>query len=228
MAKRAKTSHGTRASGTADSASPVAGIEAPPISEKAWRELKSALASVLSDLDEDEYLVIEVKSNGSFVQFAGQGAHGMRAEAVSNAYLPETSQLSNSACDDLVKLGWNPPTYIQVEGVAEPADGSSNFYLDAATPVPHSQLAALAVESLRRIYLVPHPGELEYTAYDREATSIRFPSLKLRRRRSELARGERKGVSISAPNAEERHTFKGHQRKPTSETNLPAHSGEQP
>ena len=121
----------------------------------------------------------------------------MRAEAVSNAYLPETSQLSNSACDDLVKLGWNPPTYIQVEGVAEPADGSSNFYLDAATPVPHSKLAALAVESLRRIYLVRHPGELEYTACDREATSIRFPSLKLRRRRSELARGERKGVSIS-------------------------------
>src|SRR5450759_779798 len=158
MAKRAKTSHGTRASGTADSASPVAGIEAPPISGKAWRELKSALALVLSDLGDDEYLVIEVKSNGSFVQFAGQGAHGMRAEAVSNAYLPETSQLSNSACDDLVKLGWNPPTYIQVEGVAEPADGSSNFYLDAATPVPHSQLAAFAVESLRRISLVPHPG----------------------------------------------------------------------
>lgn len=159
----------------------LGGVKAPPSADQAWQEFESALASALDDLDEDEYLVIALKPTGGFVQFAAQGAHGMRVEAVSNAYLPESAQLSQSAATELVNLGWNAPTFVPVQGVQEPAEGSPNFYLDAAMPVPYARLAGLAVGSLRKVYLARHPGELEYSARGPKGMQIRFPSLKLKR-----------------------------------------------
>lgn len=105
----------------------------------------------------------------------------MRAEAVSNPFITTGAPLSDTACQALLRLGWNPPTYVLSDGAAEPPEGSCNFYLDAGTPVPHARLAALAVTTLRRIYRVRHPGELEYRAFADGHTSIRFPLLTLRR-----------------------------------------------
>ncbi len=158
-------------------------LKTPPLTEQAWGQFESALTSVLSDLEEDEFLVITHKASGSFVQFASQGAHGMRAEAVNNPNVsePDATELTQAARSHLLGLGWQAPTYIPVEGVPEPSEGSPNYYFDAAVPVPHATLAAVAVESLRGVYLVRHPGELEYAAYHDDATSIRFPSLKLKR-----------------------------------------------
>lgn len=45
-------------------------IAAPPLTEQAWRQLTSALARALIDMEEDEYLVISAKATGAFVQFA--------------------------------------------------------------------------------------------------------------------------------------------------------------
>jgi tetratricopeptide (TPR) repeat protein len=152
-----------------------------PKSEEAWSALRRNLAAALGSLDEDEYLVIASKTENYFVQFAGQGAQGMRAEAVSNAFITTGAPLSDTACQALLSLGWNAPTYVPSKGAAEPTKGSCNFYLDAGTPVPHARLAALAVRTLRRIYGIRHPGELEYRAFGDRHISIRFPLLDLRR-----------------------------------------------
>lgn len=152
-------------------------VQSQPRSEAVWRRFESALAEALANLGEDGSLVISHTASNASVRFAG-GTNAMRAEAVSNTSLPDDAQLLPSACDGLLKLGWNPPTYIPVKGLAQPADGSSNFYIDAATPVPHAQLAGIAVASLRGAYRVRHPGELEYAAYGHHAATIRLPGLK--------------------------------------------------
>ena len=69
---------------------------------------------------------------------------------------------------------------------SEPIDGSPNFYLDVAMPVPYGEISALAVETLRGPFAVRHPGELQYEGYSDRATSIRFPQLGIKRRISVL------------------------------------------
>jgi hypothetical protein len=156
-------------------------IEAAPLTDQTWWQFRVRLAAALGDLSEDEYLVISYKFADYFVQFAAQGPHGMRVEAVSNTYIDEHARLLQRAYQLLLTLGWNAPTYVPAEGVPEPADGSPNFYLDAAVPVPYATLASLAVATLRRVYGVRHPGELEYSAYSDSETSIRFPLLGIKR-----------------------------------------------
>jgi tetratricopeptide (TPR) repeat protein len=155
---------------------------APPFSD-AWVEFQRNLASALEDLEDDEFLIIASKAEPYFVQFAAQGRHAMRAEAVSNSFITADAKLPAAACENLLRLGWNAPTYVPAKGVEEPADGSPNYYLDAATPVPHARLAALAIKTLRQIYRVRHPGELTYKAkaFAEDKTSIRFPMLKIQR-----------------------------------------------
>jgi hypothetical protein len=158
-------------------------FKAAPPSSDAWDELQRSLATALADLEEDECLIIASKAEHYFVQFSGQGKHGMRAEAVSNAFIMADAKLSAGACENLLCLGWNAPTYVPAKGVEEPADGSPNYYVDAATPVPHVRLAALAVKTLRQIYRVRHPVELTYKAkaLAEDKTLIRFPLLKIQR-----------------------------------------------
>jgi hypothetical protein len=162
-------------------------IKAAPSVEQSWRTFRLHLAVALADLAEDEYLVVsyKYKATNYFIQFAAQGAQGMRAEAVSNSYIEPSAQLSSKACQHLLALGWNAPTYVPQPGVAEPPEGSSNFYLDAAPPVPYRTLAALGVETLRQVYRVRYPGELQYTAWAdegmSEGMSIRFPLLRIKR-----------------------------------------------
>lgn len=60
----------------------------------AWETFTRELAVALEALNEDEFLVLIVKQKNYFVQFAAQGSFGMRAEAVSNLYLPDGRHLS--------------------------------------------------------------------------------------------------------------------------------------
>jgi hypothetical protein len=60
---------------------------------EAWTDFGWRLMQVLGALEEDEYLIVGLKGTNRFVQFAGQGAHGMRVETVSNYYLPENERL---------------------------------------------------------------------------------------------------------------------------------------
>jgi hypothetical protein len=140
----------------------------------------------LAALEEDEFIVLSVKNSSQFIQFAAQGSFGMRAESVSDFYLPEQAHLSDRQVAKLLELGWNAPTNLPDElelGGQKKPDGSPNYYLDVASPVPHDILAALAAATLVSVFGVGHPGELEYTAVSRDGGSVRFPNLGLRRRK---------------------------------------------
>ena len=132
----------------------------------AWPPFEKALASALAKLEEDQYLVISAKRGDRFVQFAGQGSFGMRAETVSNGFLPKSEQLSDEQIKALVALGWSPPTGTPETSTPETEpDGSPNFFRDFAQPVRHEAIAKLAVRTLAEVLRVPHPGFLQYEAF---------------------------------------------------------------
>jgi hypothetical protein len=132
----------------------------------AWPPFEKALASGLAQLEEDQYLVISAKRGDRFVQFAGQGSFGMRAETVSNGFLPKAEQLSDEQIAALVALGWSSPTGTPETSTPETApDGSPNFFVDFAQPVRHQAIAKLAVRTLTEVLCVPHPGFLHYEAF---------------------------------------------------------------
>lgn len=128
-------------------------------------------------LEDEEFLVISATGPHYFVQFAGHGTDGMRAEAVSNTYLTGRARLSDQACQALQAMGWRAPTYVPVEGAPPPSTGSPNFYLNAAAPVPCGRLAILAVRALRTIYRIRHPEDLRYRSFFLEGDTIRLPML---------------------------------------------------
>ena len=148
-----------------------------PFSIEAWHPFEKNLADALADLAEGEYLVIARENTGYFIQFAGQGLHGMRVEAVSNSYLGHSFQLADAAIAHLISLGWNPPTYIQSDVLIDPSEGSPNFFIDAACPVEHEELARVVVRTLREVHGTADPSNLLYRAYSSEYTSIRFSQL---------------------------------------------------
>ena len=148
-----------------------------------WTAFERSLADSIRDLGEDEFLVIERKNTHHFVQFAAQGFFGLRAEAAANAYQPK-SERNPELGGRLMQMGWKSPTYVQSLHNQEPADGSPNFYLDVASPVPYAEISALAVETLRGPFGARHPGELQYEAFSSASVSIRFPQLGIKRRDS--------------------------------------------
>ena len=152
-----------------------------PLSIEAWHPFEKNLADALADLAQGEYLVVARENTGYFIQFAGQGLHGMRVEAVSNSYLGHSFQLADAAIAHLISLGWNPPTYIQSDVFIDPSDGSPNFFIDAACPVEHEELARVVVRTLREVHGTADPSNLLYRAYSSEYTSIRFSQLGVKR-----------------------------------------------
>lgn len=158
-------------------------IESPD-SAAAWVEFQQRLAAVLPALKEDEYLIVELKHTNQYVQFAAQGHHGMRVEVVSNAFLADNLQLSATESARLTQMGWHSPTTAprQSDDEEEAPDGSPNYYIDAAAPVPYDRLAELAVRTLRDVYRVGHPGNLQYVgaSFVGQFASIRFPTLGLK------------------------------------------------
>jgi hypothetical protein len=157
-----------------------------PRADRAWKHFESGLAHVLPDLARGDCLIVSHRTADIFVQFVGDGRDGMRAEAISNDYVTKGRRLSAAATRALVQCGWNRPTHsAAVEDARQPGEGSPNFYLDLERPVPFAQLAAMAVKSLREVYKVRLPGELQYNAFDDDDAQIRFPALKLRRQPAE-------------------------------------------
>ena len=117
----------------------------------AWPPFEKALASALAKLEEDQFLVISAKRGDRFVQFAGQGSFGMRAETASNGFLPKSEQLDDEQIKALGALGWSSPTGTPETSTPETEpDGSPNFFRDFAQPVRHEAIAELAVRTLRR------------------------------------------------------------------------------
>jgi hypothetical protein len=135
---------------------------------------------VLGALEEDEYLIVNIKRSNRFVQFADQGAHGMRVETVSNFYLPEDQQLGEVQHELMLKLGWNAPSNLPDEFGHEPV-GSPNYFLDLPRPLDLQQIASLAVSTLLGPLDADHPLDLEYRSFAESGEAIRWPTLKLRR-----------------------------------------------
>jgi len=161
-------------------------IPRQPDTDTVWRTFEAALAEVLLALEEDEYLILQSKRHQHYVQFAGEGAHGMRVEAVSNAFIDNPAdRLSDVQHQRIAALGWDGPAENAPCPNAPPGFSvEGNFYVDAAAPVPAAQVAELACATLRHVYGVHHPGELEYVAFHGAGDDIRFPSLQMRRRAS--------------------------------------------
>lgn len=148
-----------------------------------WRRFERTLTDALSDLDDDEYLILSMRFGGRVVQFAGQGAEGMLVESVSNHYLDDEEALTGAEQDLLLAMGWNSPTY-DPESVAEhPAEGSPNYYRELKAPVKFWSVAELAIRTLRLVHRIETPDQLEYNAFNRAGESIRFPSLRIWRTR---------------------------------------------
>ena len=145
----------------------------PKTTAEAWQSFGDNLAAVLGALSEDQYLVISAKRDPWYVQFAAQGAHGMRAEAVSDSYLDDSAKLSAAQIAALKKAGWLPPTGTPGEAAPKKQpDGSPNYFLEYSRPVPFEEVASLARHTLADIFEVIHPGALEYQSFDRNDRAL--------------------------------------------------------
>ena len=147
-----------------------------------WQPFADRLAAALATLREDQNLILAVEHRQRFVQFAGSGASGLRAESVSNAYLAETNQLSADQVAALIAAGWRSPTHAPDASKAEkdPA-GSPNLFADFDAPVSFDEVADLAVRTLAQVFEASHPDLLEYDAFDTKGSQISFPGLCRRR-----------------------------------------------
>jgi hypothetical protein len=117
----------------------------------------------------------------------GQGYFGLRAEAVSNEYLPSSEQHDEHKLARLQELGWRSPT-----GTAEAStpegdpDGSTNHFVDWPAGAP---VADLAVRTFVEVLGAAHPGSLEYKAFDSQGEAQVCPELGLRRATKPTADG---------------------------------------
>jgi hypothetical protein len=149
-----------------------------------WRTFTKNLAACIGALAEDEYLIIARKRANQYVQFAGQGAYGIRAEAAGNGYIePPELLLDQRQYARMQRLGWSRPTALPDEPIKH---GSPNFYADVvATEAGLRELARRTTQTFRTVYGVEYPGMLNYEAFHCEGTSIRFPTLLIKRRMPE-------------------------------------------
>jgi hypothetical protein len=156
-------------------------VEAKP--SAAWPGFEARLAEVLIALEEDQFLVIAAKRGWVYVQFAGQGSYGIRAESVSNGFLPESEALNADQIAALEALGWSAPTGTPEEtNPQRQPEGSPNFFRDFPAPPPVGEIARLAVRTLTEVLGIPHPGHLEYQAFSTDHQVLLLPTLGLKRR----------------------------------------------
>ena len=158
------------------------GSGVPSRPSRDWPVFADRLAAVLASLEEDHYLILSDKRSDHYVQFAGQGSFGLRVETTGNVYLAKHEQLSEEEIHLLLEAGWLQPTGEPDAATPEnDPDGSPNFHLDCPAPVAHAEVARLAVTTLSGILRIPHPGFLEYGAFDAAGNSLLLTELGLKR-----------------------------------------------
>lgn len=148
----------------------------------AWPPFQEKLGAVLNKLDEDQYLIVSVKGSNRYIQFAAQGSFGMRVETVSNSYLDKSEQLDDLQITALIDAGWQAPTRAPADSTPEAdPDGSPNYFLEFPAPITAEAIASLTVRTFTEILRVPHPGFLQYEAFEMDGGAIAVPELGLKR-----------------------------------------------
>lgn len=133
----------------------------------AWAPFAQKLAAALGQLVEDQYLILMVKQSNRFIQFASQGAFGIRVETTSNHYLTKQEKLDERQIAVLIKAGWQAPSGNPAGSTPEnDPDGSPNFFAEFSAPVSFEAVADLTIRTFAEILRVPHPGFLQYEAFD--------------------------------------------------------------
>lgn len=133
----------------------------------AWPPFAQKLAAALGKLEEDQYLVLSVKQSNRFIQFAAQGSFGIRVETTSNNYLTKQEKLDERQIAALIKAGWHAPTGSHASSTPEgDPDGSPNFFVEFSAPLSFEAVANLTIRTFAEILRVPHPGFLQYEAFD--------------------------------------------------------------
>jgi hypothetical protein len=147
-------------------------IDVNQANEAAWTDLEARLAHALETLGDGQVLLIETapsiddENNAAYMQYAGQGPAGIRAEFSSNTFLDQRSRLTQTQEAALCSLGWLPPTGTAAESTPESdPSGSPNYYRDFPAPVSGSGLARMAIASLRDVLGIPHPSILAAVGY---------------------------------------------------------------
>ena len=147
-----------------------------------WPIFTENLRSVLAGLEEDQFLILTVKRTGQFIQFAGQGSFGMRCETSSNEFVSKAVHLDDTQLTLMSKLGWTPPTGKLDEATPEnDPDGSPNFHIDCPVPQNFAEIAQQTTDTFSVALRVPHPGFLEYEAFDSDDKQLNFPLIGLKR-----------------------------------------------
>jgi hypothetical protein len=130
------------------------------------------LAEALGCLEEGHYLCLEARGDTPYhpyyVRFAADGEDGFLVEAVSNRFLKGWERLDATAEGRLRRLGWRPPTDI--------GDGPPNWWRSYPASAT-TEMAELAVATLRKVYEIPRPVALVYRAFSRDDEEILLPTL---------------------------------------------------
>lgn len=133
--------------------------------------------------DGDFLIVAHCRIN--YVLFTHGGAHGLRAEAVSNTYIePPPALLTTTQYDTLRALGWRQATQHPPEDprAAHDPPGSPNFFRHVASPAQFAALAAVVTTTRRDVYGIRSPQALRYHAFHREVGAFPCPAQPVRPR----------------------------------------------
>ena len=138
-----------------------------------WEEFEGQVAVVLAHMAVDSYFVLSTTEkedeSSYYVQFAQGGKAGLLAEAVSNAYLAGTRALSPAQEEQLGDLGWqSPPPRARHE---------LNFSRQWPMPAPFTEVAQLAVSTLREVYGIERPTRLQYRRFALGGPDFAEPAL---------------------------------------------------
>jgi len=177
-------------------AASIASQQTPTLSDP-WALFAHTLEACIGAMEEGEILILSRRTANQFVQLFHKGDM-IIAEAASNSYIePPPFLLNTRQYARALDMGWRPPTMtgedfdglqkLQAMGVVEHStepDGtkyeSPNFHV--LFPLDASSLAWFLIETLRRVYKVRKPSDLQYRSFEADdGTQIKWPTLGLAR-----------------------------------------------